>query len=171
MYSRGRISPERLAWCQAAGPTLSLPARSSRHRRWPKGLAQPLAVRGPGAAPPRRGRGRSRCRPAASALGSAGGWRGAGWSGSRAAPANRAAAGEEPQRGKKESAAESKRLVAGRLAGSIQWSRAEPPPALRNSSRLRNAVLFLTGRSPSRSRFEAFSSISAGQLCNRRLSS
>ncbi|XP_057387596.1 rho-related GTP-binding protein RhoU isoform X1 [Balaenoptera acutorostrata] len=53
----------------------------------------------------------------------------------------------------------------------IQRSRAEPPPALRNSSRLRNAALFLAGRSPSRSRFEAFSSISAGQLCNRSLSS
>lgn len=59
----------------------------------------------PSAAPPRRGRGCPRCRPAAAAprsserrgLASQGG----GWSPSSAAAANRAAPGEEPQRGKK----------------------------------------------------------------------
>lgn len=59
----------------------------------------------PSAAPPRRGRGCPRCRPAAGAPRSSErrgrASQGGGWSPGSAAATNRAAQGEEPQRGKK----------------------------------------------------------------------
>lgn len=149
----GRIFPERLAQYPAAGPTFSFPctlrpAQAVAGRQRERGRAQPrfrpqtrparllLAAGGAALAD---ARGRSSGKPSA---------RLAGEPRRRVEPeplaaANRAAAGEEPQRGKKESAAESKRLIGGRLSGSGSpglWPDARKEAALGDSASILAAL-------------------------------